>query len=257
VDDAALGPLLGTGKEAEVFAYGAAVAKLYRTGAGKAVAFREAAILAMVETVGLPTPGVHAVDRFGDRWGIVMGRADGVSFGAAMQQTPTAAPRYIEAMAALHRAIHARSLPQLGSLKARLATNIGRAPQLDDALRAKLLAGLAEMPDGAQLCHGDFHPFNILGEPGAAMVVDWLDATAGDPAADVCRSYVLMRPRWESVARDYVDSYVAATGVSRAAVMAWLPFVAAARLAEGVPQEEAALLALAEAGFRGASPHGG
>ena len=40
-----LGPLLGAGKVAEVFAYGGMALKLYRPGESKASAFREAAAL--------------------------------------------------------------------------------------------------------------------------------------------------------------------------------------------------------------------
>jgi thiamine kinase-like enzyme len=40
-----------------------------------------------------------------------------------------------------------------------------------------LLDGLAALPSiDDRLCHGDFHPFNILGQLGKATVVDWLNA---------------------------------------------------------------------------------
>ncbi len=65
-----LGKLLGSGKEAEIFEYGALVVKLYRTTASKRPSFREAAIMALVETLGLPVPEVRSVQPFGERWGI-------------------------------------------------------------------------------------------------------------------------------------------------------------------------------------------
>src|SRR5215475_12266456 len=33
-----------------------------------------------------------------------------------------------------------------------------------------------DMPDGDRLCHGDFHPLNILGNTLDPMIIDWLDA---------------------------------------------------------------------------------
>jgi aminoglycoside phosphotransferase (APT) family kinase protein len=109
---------------------------------------------------------------------------------------------------------------------------------LSERRRRTLLAELAAMPDGDRLCHGDFHPYNIMGPPGHEVLVDWLDASRGDPAADACRSYVLLRPVVPEIASAYVDAYSQASGQSRDAILNWLPFVAAARLAEGVPETD-------------------
>jgi hypothetical protein len=68
------------------------------------------------------------------------------------------------------------------------------------------------------------------------VLIDWLDASSGDPAADACRSYVLLRPVLPEAASAYLDAYAEASGESRDAILKWLPFVAAARLVEGVPE---------------------
>jgi aminoglycoside phosphotransferase (APT) family kinase protein len=246
-----LGPLIGSGKEAEVFDCGALAVKLYRMTATvpKLSAFHEAAVLALVEAQGLPVPRVHAVGRIDGRWGIAMTRADGPSLGEAILPGPGEVASGIERMVRLHRAIHDCPGAHLRGLKPRLADNIDRAAAtLGRPLARRLLNGLAALPEGDRLCHGDFHPWNILGPPGREVVVDWLDACAGDPAADVCRSYVLMRPVAPEVAVAYVEAYAAASGESRDRVFAWLPFVAASRLAEGVPAEAGALLAMAGSG---------
>ncbi len=78
------------------------------------------------------------------------------------------------------------------------------------------------------------------------MVVDWLDACLGNPLADVCRSYVLLHHVMPDRAMDYVEAYASATGAEVGAILAWLPAMAAARLAEGVANENEELLRLAE-----------
>ncbi|WP_221939072.1 phosphotransferase family protein [Mycobacterium sp. KBS0706] len=241
------GPLIGSGKEAEVFACGDLVLKLYRTtaSASKRAAFREASILALVESLGLPAPAVHGVGQIDGRWGIAMTRADGPSLADALQREPGQGTACLERMARLQIGIHGHPGTHLGSLKARLAANIGQAGILDEPLRRRLLDGLAALPEGDRLCHGDFHPWNILGPPGREVVVDWLDACAGDPAADACRSYVLIRPVAPDLAAAYLAAYAAAAGESRDGLLAWLPFVAAARLAEDVPHEAQGLMAMA------------
>lgn len=246
-----LGPRLGAGKVAEVFAYGNGLAlKLYRSGEPKTSVFREAAILSIVEGLGLPAPRVHSVGgELQSRWGLMMTRVDGEPFAPALLASPPSQP-HLTALARLQARIHAVAAPQLPSLKARLRANIGRAPLLGAALKGRLLAQLAALPDGDQLCHGDFHPWNVLGTPEDATVIDWLDATCGTPAADVCRTYVLISHASEAMARTYVETYAALTGLDPAEVWRWQAVVAGARLAEGVPAEAASLLAMVEAGLQ-------
>jgi aminoglycoside phosphotransferase (APT) family kinase protein len=247
-ETAQLGAALGRGKMAEVFAYGERVAKLYEPGAPTSLAFREALNLALVGDLGLPAPAVHEVRRFGERWGLVMDRADGIAFGDAAQADPARLAVYLEAMVRLHLEIHALPALHFRSLRDRLAVNIGRAAALGPARQRRLAEALAGLPDGDRLCHGDFHPFNIIGPPGAALVIDWLDATSGPPAADVCRSYVLLTPHLPELAERYVDAYAEAAAMPIAQIMAWLPVTAAARIAEDVPDEVDVLMAMADGG---------
>ncbi len=243
---ASLGQLLGSGKLAEVFEFGGLVAKLYRSLASKDTAFREAAALALAQSLGLPVPSVRAVKRFADRWGIVMDRVEGPAFAEAIKREHDRLPAYLAEMVHLHMRVHSQADARLGSMKARLRANIGAATMLGVARQRILLDGLAALPDGDRLCHGDFHPWNIIGPLGHELIVDWLDACSGAPAADVCRSYVLMRPHLPDFASAYVDTYAAASGESRERILRWLPFVAAARLAEDVPDEADGLMAMVD-----------
>jgi aminoglycoside phosphotransferase (APT) family kinase protein len=242
----ALGRLLGTGKQAEVFEYGEMVAKLYLPGSPKRSAFREAAILAIIEPFSLPVPRVAEVRRIDGRWGLIMTRMEGPSFADGLATEAEPAAEYIKEMARLQFTVHRHPGAFLPSLKARLAENIGNAPALDDRLRAVLLGRLAHMPDGAHLCHGDLHPLNIVGTLRNGSIVDRLNASSGEPAADVCRSYVLIKcfdPGW---AMAHVDAYSALSGDSRDRIFDWLPLVAAARLAEDVPDEVQMLIEMAK-----------
>jgi tRNA A-37 threonylcarbamoyl transferase component Bud32 len=241
----ALGDLIASGRVAEVYAYGAMTVKLYKDAAQKRSAFREGAILAIAESLGLPAPNVFGVQQIGDRWGVIMSRADGPTFADAAGRRPDLGPKYLEAMAILQLRLHGQPATLLGSLKARLAANIRHATILGEPRRDALLTRLAQLPEGGSLCHGDFHPSNILGPPGHEILVDWLDASCGDPAADVCRSYVVMKPSAPDLASAYVDAYTRLGGESRERIFGWLPFVAAARLAEGIASEADGLMEMA------------
>jgi aminoglycoside phosphotransferase (APT) family kinase protein len=246
MNDAQLGRLLGSGKEAEVFEWGPRVVKLYRSSASKGSAFREAAGLALAESFGLPVPSVSGVRQIEDRWGFVITRAGGPSFAEAIGREPGLTRTYLKQMARLQSRVHTHPGTQFASLRARLAANIQRAEGLTAKRRHVLRDSLAEMPEPDRLCHGDFHPGNIMGPPGQEVLVDWLDARQGDPAVDVCRTYVLMRPSAPELASCYVDIYVADCGESRERIFRGLPIVAAARLAEGV--SGAVLTEMIEAG---------
>ena len=231
------GRLLAAGNVAEVFEWGPRVVKLYRSPAAKQAAFREAANHAAVEAMGLPVPAVWGVQRIDARWGIVFDRVKHASFAEQMRGDPTAMPHYLETLAALQARIHAQPASQFSSLKLRLAANIARTNVLDEPRKRVLLTRLADMPEGDRLCHGDFHPINVLGEVSLPVVIDWPDACRGDPAADVCRSYLLLRLHAADIAEPYLDAYCRIGNVTWEKVLDWLPCVAAARLAEDIPDE--------------------
>ncbi|MBY3086824.1 aminoglycoside phosphotransferase family protein [Rhizobium laguerreae] len=233
-----IGRLLGSGKEAEVFEYGALALKLYRRAASKASSFREAANLSILERLALPAPKVHAVGEFDGRWGVLMDRAPD-------QFVSTAESAPLEDMAQLHRRLHEKPGDGLPSLMARLSARIRRAEGLDAASRNRLLLELDSLPDGDRVCHGDFHPWNIHGSGQGFMIVDWLDACCGNPLADVCRTYVLLHHAMPDRAMGYVEAYASVTGSEVSAILAWLPAIAAARLTEGVANENDELLQLA------------
>lgn len=95
------------------------------------------------------------------------------------------------------------------------------------------------MPDSDRLCHGDFHPFNVMGKLGNAWIVDWPHAMRGDPAVDVCQSWLLMqRPPGEQDAMAYVEAYAIESGLRPNNILHWRAIVAGARLADDVPSEE-------------------
>lgn len=241
---ASLGRLIGSGKDADVFEFGEAAIKLYKPGASKHAAFREAAALAQAEWLGLPVPSVGDVRQIDGRWGLVLARVDGPSFADVMIKRPAEGAAHLRKMVSIQVRIHGCEATFFGSLKARLEANIRRAPMLREARRRELLEELTRLPDGDKLCHWDFHPWNILGSLSRPSVVDWTSASRGDPAADVCRSYVLIKPSAPDLASSYVAAYAGTARLSSPDIFKWLPVVAAARLAEGVPDEVDDLMAM-------------
>lgn len=232
---APIGKRIGRGNVAEVFEYGTAVIKIYLDGGGKESAFREASTLTMLEDCELSVPVVDMVGRIEGNWAVVMSRAP------VMADVTWSGGE----LAALHRRVHALGASRLGDLKLKIAANISSARQLGESERSSLLEKLQQLPPGDRLCHGDFHPGNILGSHEAPFIVDWVDATCGPPEADACRTYLLALNNAPELARPYLEAYVEASRCDITSILSWLPVLAAARLAENVPVEQEKLLHLA------------
>jgi aminoglycoside phosphotransferase (APT) family kinase protein len=240
--------LLGAGLRAEVLAAGDSALKLYRAGDDRRHAFAEAAKLAIAASAGAPVPEVRGVRLHEGRWGVVMARCEGPTLADRMRAPGANLPRLAAGLATLHARLHRLPGTGLPGQRARLRAAIAAAPGLtarDRAALGRRLEAPGAEPD--RLCHGDFHPGNVMGAPDAPVVIDWVDATAGDPAADACRTWLLLDRADAGLARLYLDAYVAASGLDRAAILGWTAPLAAARLAEGIASETGDLLRLARA----------
>ncbi len=88
-----------------------------------------------------------------------------------------------------------------------------------------------------RLCHGDFHPFNLIMSNDDVKIIDWVDASLGDIRADVYRTYLVYAQSSVKLAEMYLRIYCKNAGLSRAEVLEWAPIIAGARLSEKVSSE--------------------
>ena len=80
-----------------------------------------------------------------------------------------------------------------------LETNHGKAKYyiensgvLSPEVKGKLLSLLTTLDGGKTLCHGDFHPGNIIGAAEKSYIIDWSSATTGSPLFDIAHTYLLL-----------------------------------------------------------------
>jgi aminoglycoside phosphotransferase (APT) family kinase protein len=193
--------LIGKGFCADVYAWGTGrVLKLFHGAAGPERAGREFAATRAVHSAGLPAPAAYEVIEVEGRPGIVFERIGGVSLFEHTQARPWKVFAVIRQAAELHATIHRITAPPgLPSLRDRIAVRIEES----DAPAAEKQAArnrLATLPDGTALCHGDFHPGNVLLSPRGPVVIDWSAASRGHPLGDVACTSRLMRtaplPPW-------------------------------------------------------------
>jgi aminoglycoside phosphotransferase (APT) family kinase protein len=258
-----IGTRIGDGRTAEIYTWGDhQVIKLFRADLPLDWVDYEARIAQIVIEAGISAPAFDGVVEINGRRGIVYEYIQGTSMRTQMQQQPWLMIQFAQQFAEVHATMHQRSAPALPSQHERIETGIRQAPRLSAALKKRLLKRLETLPDGDSVCHGDFHPDNVLMSPRGLLVIDWTDAKRGIPAADLARTRLLLResalPSSLSTAerllfnvfrrifyKAYWKSYTRLRPTSRESVQAWIPLQAAARLNESIDEEEDHLVQLA------------
>lgn len=244
--EANLGQPIAYGRTAEVYAWhDRQVLKLFYDWVHVDGINYEQQIALAVHSSGLPVPAVGKIVTINGRVGLAYERMQGCSMGTAMGRRPWQLVRYARQMANLHVAMHTTPLDtSLPSQHLHLRRKIVDAKALPSHLSERILTYLETMPQGSCLCHGDFHPENIMVTQTGATIIDWVDCTLGNPLADVARTSIILLKvvGAGSIAQVlirlfhtlYLRRYFALRPAKRGEYEQWLPIVAAARMSEGI-----------------------
>lgn len=224
----------------------------------------EARIARAIHASGLPVPTVGDVIQVNGRNGLVYQRVDGETMLKKMITKPWNVFSYAHLTAELHFKMHTSTIEaDIPSQRKKLNSKIHHAETLPEHLRAKALDALETMPDHNRLCHGDFHPGNILMSAQGEIVIDWIDASNGNPLADVARTTILALGATETrqiqgflpktlvrmFHAAYIHYYFKLSPSGEAEYNRWLPIAAAARLNENISELQEWLIAKAEKGL--------
>ncbi len=146
-------------------------------------------ILAVVEP-GVATPGPVQI----------MQLAPGVTMLDAVTRRPWAVGGLLDRFAALHNRLHLLALDGYPTgedivqrrlrLPRRVVAELDHAGVREGIDRMEVLSDrFHDAP--ASVCHGDFHPLNLLVDDASIAVIDWTDAVAGDRHCDIARTAAL------------------------------------------------------------------
>lgn len=199
-----------TGQPAEVPAQ-----LVLRIAPDPAMGAKELAVQEVVAAQGYPTPRIHArgVDAAGRPWALmdfVDGRPplDGLDGLAAVRRAPRLLGSLPSEMAIALARLH-RLDPEPVTAAVR-ASAPSVAWQVDDLLghfeagarvldRTELAGAIVRLADrrppeaATVVCHGDFHPFNLLADGDRnTTVIDWTGALCAEPAFDLAFTVLLL-----------------------------------------------------------------
>jgi Ser/Thr protein kinase RdoA (MazF antagonist) len=253
------GALLGQGRTADIYAWGAShVLKLYHPGWPTALIEQEARISHVVAETGLPVPAVGELVTVQGRLGIVFWRVSGPTLVQYFTAKPWTVMASVRRFTDLHLAMHTQTIRDLPSQREALRRQITEA-DVTAPVRQAALQQLDVLPDGQMLCHGDYHPENVLMTQGGPIIIDWMTATSGHPYADVARTALLLQmgelphapmSRWllasarVVVHSAYLRHYVRHSAVRGEEMAAWRLPIMVARLSDGIAEERDQLLRL-------------
>ena len=156
-----LGPLLASGRDADVFAYGPDLV-VRRSRIGRSME-REARVMSYLAGHGYPAPRVEAVRADGSE--LVMERIDGPTMLQELSRRPWTLHDNAARLATLHQRLHEIPAPDW----------------------------LHPFPDGGDgIVHLDLHPLNVILSPRGPVLIDWTNAARGAGPLDVALTWLLM-----------------------------------------------------------------
>lgn len=205
----------------------------------------------------LPTVKAYDLISLDGRTGIVFERFSGVTLKELLFRNLSAVEPDMDLTVELIQ-LSARCLYEIHRMtdvktpytqREHLQYSIQRAEYLTAEEKRLVIELLDTYPDRQCFCHGDPNPGNILrADDGQYVIIDWMDASVGHPAADLAEFIVMIRravlPDFlpehairlfdtlrESIIKIFMDEYTRLSGITYDEVIPWLLPISARKLA--------------------------
>jgi serine/threonine protein kinase len=248
--------LLARGGQADIYDYGGGKVLRYPRRAQDYDRMRyEYAVYSSLADSGIAIPKVFELLEVDGAPVIVMERISGPSMMEQIRKAPYRIKAKGRELGELHLEVAGlKADPVLWDAKRKAEYCITESRLISQPAKDALLDILRPLPGGADVCHGDFHPGNILNSGGRNYLIDWSASSRGDFTSDVAHTYLLLRvvPRLPDVAplvhriqkflgNILSGTYLAAINAGRRLDMGtfskWVLVKAAERTYHGLPSE--------------------
>lgn len=252
------GRCIGKGRSASVYEWGNhEVLKLFNEGFTMG---NEAENCRIINNIGIPSPEVVGTIKIDGCEGIIFERIDGITMTRSIEHNKDSLEKYARILAELHVMINSFKVNYPTNLVQELTSKVSYIRDLDTKIKCKIIRDISMLPESNEICHYDFHPDNIIISQRGPVIVDWANVLVGNSLADVTRTSLILRssalppgdcPYWlkDRISRlyfhdEYLHEYLKLSRKSKADMEPWIQPLAAARLSEGIFEEEQYLMSL-------------
>lgn len=187
--------LLAQGGEAEIYDLrnGKILRVLRKSRDSKGIK-NEMEIINMLKRDGFMVPEIYEYLTVEGRPAVIMERICGETMLSHIQKHPLSIKKSAKVLAKLHdELVNAKENLDLYYSKTRAKHLIEISELLDDNQKEFVYSILEEIDEGEAICHGDFHPGNILIQDHKNYIIDWGNAYRGPALSDLAHSYLLMK----------------------------------------------------------------
>ena len=223
-----------------IYAAGDKIIKVFDNRYTKADVLNEARNEALVEeNTDLNIPALLEVSHTEEGWCLIRDRVEGKTLEEFMKEEPDKLEIYMEMFVELQLSVHKQKVAAIKRLRHKLTNQINSLKDLDATARYELAARLESMPKHSKLCHGDFHPSNvIMDKHNRLWIIDWAHAAQGNASADAAMTFLLFSLEDEKKAEMYMKLFCEKSDTARQYVNRWLPIVAAAQMTKKKEKEK-------------------
>ena len=237
------GKVVGVGNTAAVYEWEEGkVLKLFYPGYPQEAVEKEFHNAMTIRNMDFPKPKAYEIISSEERIGIVYDMVKGESLLDWVMKTGDVQECAIY-MAKLHKAILHNKVSNVPNYKEFLKSHIPNTLSVNLKKREEILQMIDSLPDGNTLCHGDFHPGNILISDGQSMVIDFMNVCHGDFLYDIARTVFLVeytpvpmevddREMLLRLKKTLADSYLMQMNVTREMIQDYLSVIIAVREGE-------------------------
>ncbi|HBM80236.1 MAG: aminoglycoside phosphotransferase family protein [Clostridiales bacterium] len=237
------GKVIGVGNTATVYEWAKdKVLKLFYPGYPKDAVEREFHNALSIRDMDFPKPKAYEIISSEERIGIVYDMVKGESLLDWVMKTGDVQECAIY-MAKLHKAIIHNKVSNVPNYKEFLKSHIPNTLSVNLKKQEEILQMIDSLPDGNTLCHGDFHPGNILISDGHTMVIDFMNVCHGYFLYDVARTVFLVeytpvpmevddRELFLRLKKALADLYLMQMNVTREMIQDYLSVIIAVREGE-------------------------
>lgn len=237
-----LGKLIGAGNTASVYEWEEGkVLKLFNQGYPGESVEAEYHNAMSIRDMNFAKPKAYEIISYEERKGIIYDRLEGESLLDRTMRTGNIQECALH-MAELHKTILENNISNVPNYKDFLKYHIPTSLLTLDK-QNEVLQMIDSLPEGNTLCHGDFHPGNILITEGHVYVIDFMNICHGDFLYDIARTVFLVqytpvpseaedRDMILSFKKSLADLYLMHMNVTRKMIQNYLSVIITARKGE-------------------------